>query len=172
MPKALFVSFLLFLCIHCEPGNAQEKQDTISNQADSGFVMLKSPWGAVARSAILPGWGQLYNQSYVKIPIILGLSAFLIQGYIAENSQYIDFRDQYANSITDINPAGNYILKYRREIHRDNRDTYAWWFGVMYLVQLADAFVDAHLFDFDVSDEVNAYVYCSAKGMVTLQIRF
>jgi len=27
---------------------------------------LKSPWGAVARSAVLPGWGQVYNEQYWK----------------------------------------------------------------------------------------------------------
>jgi len=30
---------------------------------DTGFVMQKSPWGAVARSAIIPGLGQFYNES-------------------------------------------------------------------------------------------------------------
>ena len=44
------------------------QEDTVKNQnekpADTVFVMQKSPWGAVLRSAILPGWGQIYNESY------------------------------------------------------------------------------------------------------------
>jgi len=142
------------------------------SNSDSGFVMRKSPLGAVLRSAIIPGFGQLYNESYWKIPVILGLGVFLVRGIIVENAGYADFRDQYANSISASDPVGNLILKQYREFYRDNRDTYAWWFAVLYLVQIADAFVDAHLYDFDVSDEVHSSLQLFPKGRMGLQIRW
>jgi hypothetical protein len=142
------------------------------SQSDTGFVMRKSPGGAVLRSALLPGLGQFYNESYWKIPVILGLGAYLVRGIIVEHSNYADYRDQYAASITTLEPAGNSTLKYYREFYRDNRDTYAWWFAVLYLVQIADAFVDAHLYDFDVSDEVHSSLQLFPSGRVGMQIRW
>ena len=37
--------------------------DTIDTKSSKGFVMKKSPWTAVALSAVLPGLGQFYNES-------------------------------------------------------------------------------------------------------------
>ncbi|MBE0558816.1 MAG: hypothetical protein IH628_16435, partial [Proteobacteria bacterium] len=62
-----------------------------------------------------------------------------------------DYRDLYSASITEELPSGNLRLKQFREFYRDRRDTYAWWTLIAYLFQIADAFVDAHLFSFDVS---------------------
>ena len=145
---------------------------TANAQSDTGFVMQKSPGGAVLRSALLPGLGQFYNESYWKIPVILGLGAYLVRGILVEHSSYADYRDQYAASITGNRPTGDPTLKYYREFYRDNRDTYAWWFAVLYLLQIADAFVDAHLYDFDVSDEVHSSLQLFPAGRVGVQIRW
>lgn len=126
----------------------------IEQRDASVWTPAKSPGGAVLRSAILPGWGQLYNESYWKVPIVVGLSGFLIYGIVSEHADYADYADQYAATITPDRPGGDLRLKLFREFYRDRRDTYAWWFLVTYLVQIADAFVDAHLYDFDVSSDM------------------
>jgi hypothetical protein len=118
----------------------------------------KSPWGAVARSAIIPGWGQYYTEQYWKIPLIVGVSGFLIYGIVSENKQFQQYADDYEASITPENPSGDLTLKSYREYYRDRRDTYAVWMLVTYLIQLADAYVDAHLYDFDVSDDLSGSV--------------
>jgi hypothetical protein len=143
---------------------------TAAAQDTAAFVMQKSPWGAVLRSAIVPGWGQLYNHSYWKIPLVVGLSGFLVYGIVSEHQSYVDYRDQYAASITPSNTTGNLTLKRFREFYRDNRDTYAWWFLVTYLIQIADAFVDAHLYDFDVSDEVHAHLGVAPAGRLVFSL--
>ncbi len=139
--------------------------------ADTGFTMQKSPLGAVIRSAILPGLGQLYNESYWKIPVILGVTVYLLDGYFNQNSLFIKYRDMYAGTITKDQPSGELNWKLYREFYRDQRDTFAWWLAVTYFIQIADAFVDAHLFDFDVSDTKRVQASL-APGRISLSIRF
>jgi hypothetical protein len=138
---------------------------------DTGFTMQKSPLGAVIRSAILPGLGQLYNESYWKIPIILGVTAYLLDGYFNQNTLFVKYRDMYAATITKDQPSGELTWKLYREFYRDQRDTFAWWLAVTYFIQIADAFVDAHLFDFDVSDTKRVHALL-APGRISLSIRF
>jgi len=147
----------------------QIEAQEIEPAADS--IETKSPMGAVLRSAVIPGWGQFYNESYWKVPIVLGLSGWLIYGMISEHQQYVDYRDQYEATITEENPSGDLRLKRFREFYRDNRDTYGWWLLVTYLLQLADAYVDAALFSFDVS-ETSSVTLLPAPSGAALQWRF
>jgi hypothetical protein len=167
---------LCFLIACATPLAAQ--QDTASTgpvkakpQIDTAaFTMKKSPWGAVLRSAIIPGWGQLYNESYWKIPVVLGLTGFLAYGIVSEHQSFIDYRDRYAATVTASNPSGNLLLKQFREYYRNNRDSYGWWFLIFYLVQTVDAYVDAQLYDFDVSDEVHAGLHVTPSGRLSLSV--
>ncbi len=121
----------------------------ISNQdtpEDSIFVMKKSPWGAVGRSAILPGWGQFYNDSYWKIPVIWGLGAWFVSGWIQNNDEYKTNRDLFIETETD-------LYKQRRDFYRDQRDNFTIYLVLLYLLNLVDAYVDAHLFDFNVDED-------------------
>lgn len=131
----------------------------------------KSTLGAVLRSAIIPGWGQLYNESYFKVPVVVGLTGFLVWGIVTEHGNYRTYADLYDASITDDLPAGNLLHKRFREFYRDRRDTYGWWLLVTYLLQLADAYVDAALFSFDVSSEAKLTLIPNTGG-VGMQLRF
>jgi hypothetical protein len=119
------------------------------------FEMKKSPWKAVVLSAILPGLGQAYNESYWKLPIIAVVGGSLGYYFFYNNSKYLDYRDLYANSQTPENPLGDDRYKRLRESYRDARDQNLLYFAMFYLVNLADAYVDAHLYDFNVSSKVN-----------------
>lgn len=116
------------------------------------FRMRKSPWLAVLQSAVLPGLGQFYNESYWKIPIFLGLSAYLGYEIYNNTKTYHDYRDRYANSQLLYPPDGDLSLKTLRNFYHDQRDEFIWYFAIVYVVNLVDAYVDAHLFDFDVRE--------------------
>ncbi len=118
------------------------------------FKMKKSPWKAVAYSAILPGAGQFYNKSYWKIPVIAGLGGYFVYEWVKNNNEYLDYKTQYQNSQTEKNPAGNPQLQYLREFYRDQRDNFIIYSLILYVVNLIDAYVDAQLYDFDVSDSI------------------
>jgi len=114
--------------------------------SDSVFVMQKSPWGAVLRSAIIPGLGQFYNESYWKIPIIWGTAALLISGWVYNNNLYNDNKDLFIN--TD-----QYLYQYRRDFYRNQRDNFTIYLVVLYVLNLLDAYVDAQLYDFNVEED-------------------
>jgi len=148
---------------------------TITTQDTSGphpFVRTKSPLTAALLSAALPGLGQFYNESYWKIPVVFGVSGSLVYGIIVNQQDFADYGDKYDATITDTNPGGDLRLKQLREFYRDQRDTYIWWLGIFYILQVADAVVDAHLYDFDVGDAATASIRFQPLGGITLSIRF
>jgi hypothetical protein len=117
-----------------------------SPPSDTGFVMQKSPWGAVARSAVIPGLGQFYNESYWKIPVIWGVGALFISGWVYNNNLYKDYKDLF------IETGNNSYLSYR-DFYRDQRDNFTIYLVLLYLLNLVDAYVDAHLYDFNVEED-------------------
>lgn len=124
------------------------QQDTTANQDTTTinsdvFVMQKSPWGAVGRSAILPGWGQIYNESYWKAPVIWGVMGWFVYAWIDNNNNYIDYKNLYSQ-------AGESIYLDYRNFYRDQRDEFAIYMLLTYFLNLVDVYVDAHLFDFSV----------------------
>jgi hypothetical protein len=170
---AFILAFLLALATagHAQQAGIDTAAAPRRAQPDTAaFVMHKSPWGAVLRSALVPGLGQFYNESYWKIPIVLGLTGFLVAGIIQENNSFLDYRDRYAASITPTQLSGNLVLKQFREYYRNNRDTYAWYFLITYLVQCVDAYVDAQLYDFDISDEAHASLRLLPSGRLSFSL--
>jgi len=117
------------------------------------FHMKKSPWIALGLSALLPGAGQFYNESYWKVPILVGLSVYFGYSWYDENKKFLDYRDQYAASETPQFPDGDPNLKTLREFYRNSRDDFTWYFIITYFVSLVDAYVDAQLFDFTVKED-------------------
>jgi len=116
----------------------------------SKFVMQKSPWGAVLRSAVLPGFGQFYNESYWKIPVFWGVLGALGYQWSVNNNNYLLNKDKYTASFLT-KPGGNITYYRMSEFYRDQRDLVAVFIGLTYFLNLVDAYIDAHLFDFDVS---------------------
>ncbi len=143
--KTIFLLFFLILSSVI----AQTDNSLNSNNNDSTFVMHKSPTGAMLRSAVLPGWGQFYNESYWKIPIVWGASGWFIYMWIDRNNLYKKYQDLYNISLTETT-SGDSQYKTLRNFYRDNRDQFAIYFGIAYFLNIIDAYVDAHLFDFDV----------------------
>ncbi len=124
-------------------GQDQTEENSLS---DTVFVMHKSPWGAVLRSAIIPGFGQFYNESYWKIPVIWGAGALLISGWVYNNNLYNDNKDLYTST-------GQSLYQYRRDFYRNQRDNFTIYLAVLYILNMLDAYVDAHLYDFTVEED-------------------
>lgn len=136
--KKLFVLMFAFMTV---AASAQS-----SDVDTTGFTPAKSPLGALLRSAVLPGLGQYYNESYWKIPIIAGVGAWFVYNYADNNHKYQDYLALYRDT-------GNRIYYINREFYRDQRDLFAIYLGILYVANLLDAYVDAHLFDFNVQED-------------------
>lgn len=118
----------------------------------------KSTLKAMLLSAAIPGAGQIYTESYWKLPIIWGLGGYYVYEWIRNNDHYRDYRDQYLKSITPTNPQGNLQAKALRDAYRNHRDSFAWYLGILYLANIADAYVSASLYEFDVSDDLSLQI--------------
>lgn len=127
------------------------------------FMMQKSPWGAVLRSAALPGFGQFYNESYWKIPLFWGVLGYLGYQWNTNNNSYKTYKDLYNKSL-NLSSAGIEEYYKKREFYRDQRDMFAVFIGITYFLNLVDAYVDSHLFDFNVeTDQVSNNYQISVK---------
>ncbi len=120
------------------------------------FTMTKSPTTAILFS-IIPGGGQIYNQQYWKAPLFAGAAGFFIYRVIYYHNLFSDKADE-ADRAGQQNP--NYSrLKLQRENYRDNRDLNAAYFLGVEILGMIDAYVGAHLFDFNVDDDVSSRIY-------------
>lgn len=114
----------------------------------------KDPLLAMGLSAVLPGAGQAYTENYWKIPVIWGLGGYWIYEWIRNNDRYRDFRDRYAGSVAASPPYGDERLLSLREFYKDQRDSFTWYLSLLYVLNIADAYIGAHLYDFDVGPDL------------------
>lgn len=114
--------------------------------ADTSFVMKKVPSKALLRSAVLPGLGQIYNESYWKAPLIWSLLGYYFYGYHHYDGLYRDNRTLFMQTEHE-------VYRRRRDDYRNQRDLFAVYAGMTYCLNLLDAYVDAHLFEIGFSRE-------------------
>lgn len=122
------------------------QQDTTTT-VPADTLASKSPIGAVLRSAVLPGLGQIYNESYWKAPVVWGFLGYFGYIWFDNNKDYKYGRDQFAAT-------GVEYWRTRRNFYRDQRDLFAIYIGITYILTLLDAYVDAHLFNFNVEEDM------------------
>lgn len=134
-----------------------------------GLPLVHSPKTATLRSLAIPGWGQVYNKEYWKLPIIYGALGTAAGIYIYNNTWYKRTRDAFnirvnndTASFQTINPKleplpASSLLVYRNSFRRD-RDLSALWFILLWGLNIVDATVFAHLKSFDVSSDLSLSV--------------
>lgn len=136
------------------------------------------PKRALWLALVLPGAGQIYNRKYWKLPIIYGgfigcayAMRWNNQMYLDYSQAYLDIMDNDPNtaSYTQFLHLGNQInssnIERYKEVFRSRRDRYRRWrdlsFFVMlgvYALSVIDAYVDASLSTFDISDDLSLQV--------------
>lgn len=168
---------------------AQVSNDTIL-VADS--VHVHSVKKAVIFSAILPGAGQVYNhiampkgkkKAYWKVPLIYaGLGAttyFALKNNSEQRAIKAEYRFRESNLYSSDPNYSSYddaglITLYDQKVTR--RDLFFIGLGVVYLLQIADAAVEAHFVNFDVSEDLSmsirpAFLPSNHLGM-TVALKF
>ena len=139
-------------------------------------VAVHSPKRAALLSAMLPGLGQAYNKKYWKIPLVyagIGTIGYFIgwnnKNYKIYRQAYNDIADgdKTTNSFLDIEAAKYYDLdnptqynnfktglSRQQDYLRRNRDLLIISMAAFYGLNIIDASVDAHFFDFDISEDL------------------
>ncbi len=159
-------------------------QDTTGVSLDAGARPDHSPRGALWRAAAVPGWGQLYNRQYYKAPIVWGGLAGVVGSALYVNRTYLRYRhafhwlvresagyevpahfeEDYLTLIAELGltpdqaeQRSTQLTRLFRE-HRDNlrrnRDLLYIGIGLFYGLSMLDAYVSAHLLDFDVGEDL------------------
>jgi hypothetical protein len=148
------------------------KLDSVPAAAKDTTKPKHSPRKAAIRSAIIPGWGQVYNGKLWKVPIVytaIGIPTYLffdnLKWYKRTKYAYIvaATRSSNADSLAKVHPqlrafvdAGQEtsLQNYRNEFRR-NVDYSALFFLLFWGLNVVDATVDAHLKEFDVSPDLS-----------------
>lgn len=121
-----------------------------------------SPQRATWYSAVLPGAGQIYNRKYWKAPIVwagLGASLYFVQ---RNGKEFRRYKDAYL-AVTDNDPTTIDEFEGRVSASQllDVTDTYRKWrdmsyiaVGLVYILNVVDASVDANFVRFDVGRDL------------------
>ena len=135
-----------------------------------GDTVLKkphSPTKAAIFSAVLPGLGQGYNKKYWKIPIVYAGFGVITYFVINNSRQYKDFKEAYTyvasgdSGYIDNDLVGKYDeqqLLDGKNYYRRNMELSYIVGALWYVLNIIDASVDAHFFDYDVSEDLTIRV--------------
>jgi len=171
MRKILPIFFLLVLRLIFCPVLGQSKKDNIKikQQKEVDTTIKKgdfNPRIATKRSAIIPGWGQIYNKKYWKLPLVygaLGTTGYIffynIKTYKLLRQAYSYKVDPLQTNIGLIDPRFKNFsaeaLKINRNAYRQNVDYSVVFFIIFWGLNVVDATVDAQLKGFNVNDNLS-----------------
>ena len=133
-------------------------------------IRLTRPGKAALLAAILPGTGQIYNRRWWKLPLVYGGLGGVIYGEYHSQKYY----RQFANAYNDVTQGRKQLfdstlgdqarlvrstdgLNSGVVFYRGYRDLFYLYIGLAYSLQIVDALVDAHLKNFDVSDDLSLH---------------
>jgi hypothetical protein len=158
---------------------------------------VHSPHKASLYSAVLPGLGQAYNQKYWKIPIVYAGVGAISYLAITNRNEYRLAREAqvYVANGEEYPIENKYVGKYSatdlitiRDYYRRNTEVSWIFLGLWYILNIVDATVDAHFFNYDISDEISLQLQpgfqlqnipqtpkiagINQQTMVTFRIRF
>jgi len=180
--KTILVILLVLFSLdmaYCQfPGNPDQQRGndvstntnnkTKSTDRDSTTIVSNSffdifygnPGKAAFYGLIIPGGGQIYNKKWWKLPFVYTVEGGTIFWIFYSTQNYNGYQNAYTktlkgiendgfNDITDVN-----ILKSRRDSWRKQRE-YSWIFFLGgHLITIFEGFIDRHLMEFDVSDDL------------------
>ena len=140
--------------------------DTVKSASVDTFYTRRRANRAALCSAVLPGLGQAYNKKYWKIPILYAGVAALAYFIDYNNRNYKDFRKAYEyrvdgdsttiDAYVELYPDANSLLV-RKDYYRRTRDLMWIISSGVYILNIIDAYVDGHLSDFDISDDLSLH---------------
>lgn len=142
------------------PGAAKVSQDSLVEKQDYKPYNALAPAKAAFYSAILPGLGQAYNGRYWKIPIAYAGLGIGIYFYIHNDEQYNRYRDAYKNRLAGRpDEFGGRIsddgLIRAQEFYERNKEISLLVTAGIYILNIIDANVDAHLQQFNVNEDLS-----------------
>ncbi|HEX9614950.1 MAG TPA: DUF5683 domain-containing protein [Bacteroidota bacterium] len=142
-------------------------QDTLS--ASTAERNWRSPAVATLLSAALPGAGQIYAERYWTIPLVWGFGYWFVRNYIQLDRKYDEWADAYSRSLIQPGNISLSDVKRVRDFYHDERDRFAFYIALTYVLNIVDAYVGASLYNFDVSEDLAGSELIRAKVRIPIQ---
>jgi len=159
LKRQLYIILFGLFCLNMAAQNTTG--DLKIKKNDSSYVSSKmdilAPSKAAFYSAVLPGLGQVYNKKYWKVPLVYAALGTGVYFYVDNNNGYDRYRtafklresgrqDEFTTDegIELVSDAG---LKRAQEVFKKNRDLSLFVTIGMYILNIVEANVDAHLPD-------------------------
>lgn len=137
-----------------------------------------NPKRAMWLAIVLPGAGQIYNRKYWKLPIVYGGFIGCLYAATWNNQMYHDYEQAYMDIMDDNPQTHSYdqflhlgktvdetniddyrqLFKRRKDYYRRYRDLSIFIMIGVYALSIIDAYVDASLSEFDISDDLSLRV--------------
>jgi hypothetical protein len=174
------IAFLLIVNLCCLLQNSFA-QDTAFISKPSKHTFKAEPMRATMLAVALPGFGQIYNRKYLKVPFVYAGFAGVIYAIQFNGKEYNIWMKAYQD-FTDNIPETNSYLKLIRNVDPATLfepTTYAWYkenmlrevdyykkyrdlsyigIAAWYLITILDANVDASLYNYDISNDLDIKV--------------
>ncbi len=162
----LFQFAFTFIFLFLSPiSNFAQVKDTSLNSKLQIKPTYHSPKQSALMSTILPGLGQIYNKKYWKVPILYAGLAGLGYAINANQTKYIRYRTAYKYRIDgDPSTIDNYPkysadnLNTLQQYYQRFRNLSVIGATLLYVMNIVDASVDAHMFTFDVGDDLSFHL--------------
>ena len=169
--KSIFLFLILTTCVL--PGSMQlhaQKKNLIKDSKLFSIMQTEvhSPQKAAIYSTLIPGWGQAYNKKYWKVPIVwagVGTVAYFIYSNGSAYNTYLDYYIDIANNPNDTIVTGTTLgtltfsslggLYTRIDESRSSRDLFVIVLFAVWGLNIIDANVDAHFFNFDIDEDLS-----------------
>jgi hypothetical protein len=157
-------------------GNAVITADTVVKQQKPAKTAKAkkphSPTKATIMSACLPGLGQVYNGKWWKVPIVyagLGGLGYLVYSNYSEYSAYLHAYEFQTGDLPEgvtlnshetelANKYSSSQLQTYKESYRRDFEFYTILTVAWYGLNILDACVDGHLYNYDISDDLSLSV--------------
>lgn len=145
--------------IGVERNNTKSEAKVVSDLEKANGPTQKTlklnPTKAGLYSAVLPGLGQVYNKKYWKVPIVLGAVGTGVGIAVWNDNQYKKYREYYIaklngtpNEFVDTHPwLDKTALGNAQDRAKRQRDYAIAITGLIYILNIVDAVVDAHLYE-------------------------
>ena len=162
-----FLILLFSLHLYCQKDSTRVKERKSKENLfiQEGLYKPLAPAKAAFYSAILPGMGQVYNKKYWKAPLVWVALAAPTYFYLNNNSEYKRFRtayklrktglqDEFTDDLGNVSVSLETLEKAQEQL-MENRDLSLMWGVILYVLQIIEASVNAHLLQFNTDDNLS-----------------
>lgn len=159
--KYIQIRLFLFIAIFSSSLAAVTAQNKKADTLEVKEAKVHSPRKATLMSTAVPGLGQVYNKKYWKVPIVYASMGTSLYFAFTNHAEYKEIKNEFISRTNGELPSSNFDiytddnLRTLMDYHQRNRDFSYILAGIFYVLNIADATVDAYLFNFPKNDDLS-----------------